>query len=1137
MRQEVTAFPWAKGLLTDQVFHVRRTIPRMAIAAAPSSAGCLSAPCSSNPYSSALRNQRPLGHVSRAQPSMLNMGPCPCTWHMHTHRVRVHAYVYGMHGRGACVLTHTFNLCFVADAPQHVRTMARSERKVNATQQRKAELDRQRKISEEASERKRLNRVKKIARKLRHSKTKDNHTHVKVSMGRRRKPRTAKSHKYHRRPQGMRSAAREAMDGRPSPEHCEYLSSRLNDRIRQLVHKRTSSAVATAVGIGRMLDGLLSPWLICMSLMSRTFGLPIGETDAPSPLPSLPLPIAKPSPRLIKPSSHAPGGPSLAMPCVSSTIAMVLSLVALLSMIYLLIHGPHIFHPAAVQSSRQHASNVSMQLFLDPVITTTQTPKEQIGSSQWQGCGEASPPPVPPQLQSSQPHPASFTFVSALFLDGPCVDECCVSRHCIQPSPPPSPAPNEDSSASDGDYSSSGEGKSLMAEQRAKRQQRREDRSPSWQTPQLAPPPPDCTVSGTVLTESIGEQSTAVPLNACSLADEPSTQPSPEATELTEGELLDLAAMDEAMPLTEREQKELVKVRQGCAQLGHCERLSLKVSAQRHAFKLVTLESKRYALCLRCEGRAGYAPTATGKDHRFLGNFWNRHLADSDSGHHKATGAGTAAMPSSLNAAAQASSEIRANFAAAEAARLTEEQLFALASLDDPELSKEQQVCAAELRQEIHAHYEGGAMLHIFRVTFEAGAWMVECVCCGTQQSAQSGEHFLANFASRHLINPRHHHAAERRYAAIRTACRDALRFMAAQAEAAAGRASLSGDAQCATRLAEEAREAAQRAEVIADRLIAMEAAGIPPLPPPLRPGEVLSQPMVPTELEALVGSNPALAWLKDAEGERCGVCCNFCRGKKIEGTNDADVLRKVQEHITKSKEHLERSAHGGRTLLSFFGAQSPGPAPAPTAPPDLSTVCHGYYKPSIVLSKANGTSFAADVRFLLERMPDARALWRPDAYFTGTLAIGGSSSAPQEVAVEGTLRSVRCRRLNVGADGSRGLHGMCDACRALPCEHTFKELVRKHHLALERPRMASKTRFDLMSHTRRLEVMRSLAARVRLLKHQLFTLGLKYQYKCRRVRSLKVSLCLRSKGQPISACLGFGLMESHVAGRSGSRS
>lgn len=488
-----------------------------------------------------------------------------------------------------------------------------------------------------------------------------------------------------------------------------------------------------------------------------------------------------------------------------------------------------------------------------------------------------------------------------------------------------------------------------MAKQRAKRQQRREDRSPSWHTPQTAPPAPDSTVSGTVLPPSIGEPSTAVRERLD--AEEPDLEPStpPQAAELTEDELLDLAVVDEAMPLSERERVELVKIRQRCAQLGCGEGLSLMASAQRHAFKLVTLESRQVAVCLHCEGRAGYAPTATGKEDRFLGNFWKRHLADSDSGHHEATGAGTAATPSSSNVAAQAGSEIRTNLAAAAAARLTEEQLFALASLDDPELSKEQQVRAAELRQDIHARYEGGAMLHIFRVAFEAGAWRVECVCCGTQQSAQSGKRFLKHFVFRHLADPRHHDAAKRRDAAIRAACRDALRFMAAEAQAAAGRASLSGDAQCATRLAQEARQAAQRAEVIAEHLLAIEAAGIPPLPPPLRPGEVLSQPMVPTELEALVGSNPALAWLKDAEGERCGVCCNFCRGKKIEGTNDADVLRKVQEHITKSKEHFERAAHGGRTLLSFFGAQSPGPAPAPTAPPDLSTVCHGYYKPSII--------------------------------------------------------------------------------------------------------------------------------------------------------------------------------------------
>jgi hypothetical protein len=113
-----------------------------------------------------------------------------------------------------------------------------------------------------------------------------------------------------------------------------------------------------------------------------------------------------------------------------------------------------------------------------------------------------------------------------------------------------------------------------------------------------------------------------------------------------------------------------------------------------------------------------------------------------------------------------------------------------------------------------------------------------------------------------------------------------------------------------------------------------------------------------------------------------------------------------VQEHVTKNKEHLERSAHGGRTLLSFFGAPLRGPALAPVAP-DVSTACHGYYKPTLILSKADGSTFAVDVRFLLECVPSSTAHWKPDRYFRSKLSVGTSSGAPQVVVVDGTLRSV----------------------------------------------------------------------------------------------------------------------------------
>ena len=595
--------------------------------------------------------------------------------------------------------------------------------------------------------------------------------------------------------------------------------------------------------------------------------------------------------------------------------------------------------------------------------------------------------------------------------------------------------------------------------------------------------------------------------------------PASKLSELTDAELLQLAAADEAMELTPKEKQELAKVRQQCAQIGRADGLSPFESAQRHAFKLVVHDGKRFAVCLSCKSCGDYQPTATGAQGRFLNNFWSRDLAR----HSKAVASGatptsstaSAASATTTSSAASATSKgaaaptLGANLAATTAAKLPAEQLDLLAALDDPELSDDQRTGATRLRQYIHERaiagddrFEGGVMLHIFRVIFAAGECMVECVCCGTRQSAQKGKYFLDHFQTRHLSDPRHAAAARVRHAAIHQTVLDTLRAAVGEAQAAAGRASMEGDAAHAACLASEAHEAAMRADAIAQRLAALER-GASLLPRPLHAGEVEAQPIVATELEALVAANPALVWLENAAGERVGVCCNYCRRKRLEGTSDADVLRMVQEHITKNKEHLERSAHGGRDLLSFFGPFTKGPAPAPIAPPDVSVVCHGYHKSTLVLSRADGTTFAADVRFLLEREPTERAAWRPDRYFTSELRVGTASGAPRDLVVDGTLRSAHCRRLNTGVDGKPGLHGMCGPCRALAQDHAFKELVRKHHLALQRPIDASRTRFDLLSHTRRLEIMRSLAARVRLLRQQLFTLGVKYQYKCRRVRSL----------------------------------
>ena len=67
----------------------------------------------------------------------------------------------------------------------------------------------------------------------------------------------------------------------------------------------------------------------------------------------------------------------------------------------------------------------------------------------------------------------------------------------------------------------------------------------------------------------------------------PAPPPPDPPTELTDSELLELAAHDEAMLLSEREQQELAKVRRLCAALEYKAGLSPMASAERHAFKLV----------------------------------------------------------------------------------------------------------------------------------------------------------------------------------------------------------------------------------------------------------------------------------------------------------------------------------------------------------------------------------------------------------------------------------------------------------------------------------------------------------------------------------------------------------------------
>ena len=576
------------------------------------------------------------------------------------------------------------------------------------------------------------------------------------------------------------------------------------------------------------------------------------------------------------------------------------------------------------------------------------------------------------------------------------------------------------------------------------------------------------------------------------------------ASELTEAELLELAAVDEAMELTAKEQERLDRVRQDCGQLGRADDLSPMASAQRHAFKLVNHNGERRVACLACKGEE---PAAAGAERYFLHNFCSRHIKGS--AHAVAVGGAPAAAAAAATAAAAASAAaaLEANLATP-LPSLPPALLESLSLADDATLSLEQRETAERLRHDIHTDerlvprgqaLEYGcsrAALHAFRLLRVDGACVVECACCGSRSSAGDDAHFLNNFRHRHLGSAVHAAAAEARWASIHLALHDAAAHGAGEAQTAA--AGAVAQPTRAAELAEEAAAAAERARAAAER--AALSAGVLLLPSTLF-GRQEPQPLVATELEHLIGCTPAVEWLVDDEGARLGWRCKWCN-RAVTGT-EKEQVKKLRDHLG-SNDHRMRRSYGGRTMLTFFGAQQEGPAPAPCAPPDLRTLCYGYYKSTLSLRRANGMKYAADVRFVLERTPGTYAIWRPDPYCTGEIRLAGTE-AP--ISISGTIRSKACRRFSVSPEGIPEPDGMCAACRGLAKEHAFKEFVRKHHLALEQPCVASKTRYDLLGSARRLEIMRGLAAHVRLLRQQLFTLHLKYQLKCRRVRSLKERL------------------------------
>lgn len=122
--------------------------------------------------------------------------------------------------------------------------------------------------------------------------------------------------------------------------------------------------------------------------------------------------------------------------------------------------------------------------------------------------------------------------------------------------------------------------------------------------------------------------------------------PRPPAAVLSEDDLLQLAADDEAMPLSPTEHARLANARQQCAQLRRPsdEQTTPMESARHYAFKLVDFDGTR---CVSpCKGND--TPVATGEGAQFLSEFISHHLQSPTHGEdvarhaHAAAGAASA---------------------------------------------------------------------------------------------------------------------------------------------------------------------------------------------------------------------------------------------------------------------------------------------------------------------------------------------------------------------------------------------------------------------------------------------------------------------------------------------------------------
>jgi len=381
-----------------------------------------------------------------------------------------------------------------------------------------------------------------------------------------------------------------------------------------------------------------------------------------------------------------------------------------------------------------------------------------------------------------------------------------------------------------------------------------------------------------------------------------------------------------------------------------------------------------------------------------------------------------------------------------------------------------------------------------------AAEFTVTCDCCGSSIGAELGNNFLNHFRWQHLFRPRHKANAQLRFKVLMACLRDSALAATAAASTATGAITFqSSDVAAIQRLAQSASEAAERAAEAARSAEAGVRASVS-----LLRDTPLADPLQPSELERLVASTPGLVWTVSDDGARSTIQCDWCRRDPFKSTSEADLLHNINTHLTSAaheKAAQQIRLYGNRLLPGgFFGPMRAGPAPPPAEPPDRSHLCNGNY--NVLSMQVDGQ--ALDVSELLYHEPTDASGWYPDRFLRRTIKLSGGRGRPdREVVIRGSFRSTRCTGFSLDAAGKPLPGGVCDACRLLPKLDTFRKLATRHAKAAASSRDESRVRFDLLSHERRLGVMRALAAKVRQLKSTVFLLRQSYTRKCARVRKL----------------------------------